>query len=119
MYRDTGVFGVYVGTDKKKIDDINELAWKEFNDIKNNSMSRSELNKIKKQYEGALVFGLESMISRMEKMVYTEIQVGEFVGIDKILSLLEKVTLLDIQTMANQLFREEKFHYYLLTPNKD
>ena len=119
MYRDTGIFGIYVGTDKKKIDDINELVWNELNEIKNNSMSRSELNKIKKQYEGALVFDLESMLSRMNKMVQTEIQFGKFVEINEILSSLEKVTLSNIQTMANELFQESKFHYYLLTPNKD
>lgn len=119
MYKDTGVFGIYVGTDKSRIDDINELIWKEFNEIKNNSMSSSELNKIKKQYEGALVFGLESMLSKMEKMVRTNIQFGKFIEIDEILSSLEKVTLLDIQTMANELFLENKFHYYLLTPNKN
>ncbi len=118
-YKDTGLFGVYVGTDKKKIDDINELIWNEFNDIKNNSMSKTELNKIKKQYEGALVFGLEGMLSRMEQMVHTEIQTGEIVKIDKILSSLEKVTLNDIQTMANELFNEKDFHYHILTPNKD
>jgi predicted Zn-dependent peptidase len=55
----------------------------------------------------------------MNKMVQTEIQFGKFVEINEILSSLEKVTLSNIQTMANELFQESKFHYYLLTPNKD
>lgn len=69
-YKYSGLFGVYVATDLKHADKLQSLIWNEFNKLKNEGISKAELDKVKAQSKGSLVMGLESMYSQMQRMIY-------------------------------------------------
>jgi predicted Zn-dependent peptidase len=117
-FKTTGLFGVYVATDKKHIDTLNELIWKEFNDLKNGGLSEAELNKVKAQTKGSLVMGLESMHHRLDRMVQQHLRYNEITSIDESLKKIDAVTVRDIRDLAQYVFDEKAFHTLLLKPNR-
>ncbi len=116
-FKYSGLFGVYVATDLKHVNMLQDLIWKEFNKLKNEGISKAELDKVKAQSKGSLVMGLESMYHQMERMIQQHARYGRIVSIDESLKKIESVTPEDIQSLANDLFDESTFHRLLLKPN--
>lgn len=116
-FKDTGLFGVYVATDMKYVDKLQALIWDEFNKLKNEGISKAELNKVKAQSMGSLVMGLESMYHQMERMIQQHVRYDKIISVDESLKKIEAVTPDDIQKLANDLFDESTFHRLLLKPN--
>ena len=117
MFSDSGLFGIYAGTEKNTIPKIIDLIWKEFNQIKSQGLGLEEFKKLKKQYEGNILMGAESMYNRMERMGRNEIQFQRFISYDESLKKIKEIHNGDIQDIAVELFQEEYFHDYLLIPN--
>ena len=116
-FKDTGLFGIYVATDNKHTEKLQELIWKEFTKLKRDGISKSELDKVKAQSKGSLVMGLESMYHQMERMIQQHVRYDKIVSVDESLKKIEAVTSNDIQMLAEDLFDESKFHRLLLKPN--
>ena len=116
-FKSTGLFGVYVATDLKHVDRLKELIWIEFNKLKNDGISTTELDKVKSQSKGSLVMGLESMHNQMDRMIQQHVRYGKIVSIDESLKKIEAVTSKDIQDLSNELFDESFYHSLLLKPN--
>jgi predicted Zn-dependent peptidase len=114
---DTGIFGVYLGTDKDKIDLAIDLVLKELKQFKFNKIEESELNKRKNQLKGNLLLGLESTSNRMNRLARTEINYGDFFSIDSIITSIDKVTNVQISELADWLFQNEKLTTIIFKPS--
>ena len=64
---DTGMFGVYIGTDTEKIEKSIELILDELSQLQQKPVPNSELERTKSQLKGNLVLGLESTSGRMSR----------------------------------------------------
>lgn len=117
-FEHTGLFGIYTATDKKHVEKLRELIWKELNKLKSTPITEKELNKVKNQAKGSLVMGLESMHNRMERMLQQYIRYGMALSIDESLRRIEAVTPGDILKLSNELFDEDFFHSLLLQPKR-
>lgn len=113
---DTGFFGVYIGTDKQKIDAVLDLINKELLDLKKVSVSDEELNRTKSQLKGNLVLALESTSSRMSRLAKMEIYLNDYFSLDNTIREIEKVTQEDIQKVATELFNENRIFTTVLKP---
>lgn len=113
---DTGLFGVYIGTDKYKIDDSIELINKELDQLMEHPISDSELNRTKSQLKGNLMLGLESTSSRMNRLAKMEIYLEKHFILDDTLNEIAKVSQEDILDIANELFKRDRIYTTILKP---
>lgn len=117
--QDTGIFGVYIGTDKNKIDDSIELINQELEKLKNEPVSDEELQRTKSQLKGNLMLGLESTSSRMNRLAKMEIYLEKYYTLDDTLIEIEQVNFKDILNIANELFDTSRINTTILKPNAE
>ncbi|MFQ5705927.1 MAG: M16 family metallopeptidase [bacterium] len=115
---DTGLFGVYVGTDRNKLDSSIELISKELDKLRKNRVSAADLNRTKSQLKGNLMLGLESTSSRMNRLAKMEIYLQKYYTLDDTLLEIERVSSDDLLEIANELFDPNRICYTILQPHK-
>jgi predicted Zn-dependent peptidase len=79
----------------------------EFRNLKQNPVPAEELRRAKDQLKGSLMLSLESSTSRMSNLARQEMYFDRFFGLDELIEKIERVTIEDLQTLANDLFRNE------------
>ncbi|MBF0464049.1 MAG: insulinase family protein [Nitrospirae bacterium] len=89
-YADTGVFGVYAATGKKKYVEVIDTIIKEMDSLKNN-IKDDELQRAKNQLKGNLLMGLESTSGRMQNIARQEIYYGRYYSPGQIIRGIERV----------------------------
>lgn len=109
-----GLFTIYAGTTKESYKEVLEIIKNEFNDIRDNGISQSELQKSKNQFLSMLTFSLESSKGKMSRMANSYLLYNEVIDIDEIIEKIEKITLEDIKKTAEYLFQEEYYSYTVL-----
>ncbi len=117
LMSDTGVFGAYIATDKKNIQNSIELIHKELNRLKAKPVSKAELERTKSQIKGVMMLGLENMSGRMMRLGSSELYFESFTSLDAILKKVDVVTPEAIQLVANNLFQEERFSTVIVRPS--
>jgi predicted Zn-dependent peptidase len=118
QYHDAGIFSVYAATGTKNYLAVLELIIKEFNDIKNNKIDETELEKAKNQLKGLLMLSLESSESRMFQLAKEEIFFGRHFTLDEILGGINKVTAPGIKRLGSKLFKSQFYNLALIGPIK-
>lgn len=113
---DTGLFGIYIGTDKHKVDDSIDLINRELEQLMEESISDSELDRTKSQLKGNLMLGLESTSSRMNRLAKMELYLEKHFTLDDTLNEIEKVSKKDILDIANELFTNDRIYTTILKP---
>lgn len=109
-----GLFTIYAGTTKESYKEVLEIIKNEFNDIRENGITESELQKSKNQFLSMLTFSLESSKGKMSRMANSYLLYDEVIDIDEIIEKIEKITLEDIKRTAEYLFQEEYYSYTVL-----
>lgn len=117
LLSDAGVFGIYVGTDRKNIENCIELIHKELNKLKVKPVSKAELERTKSQIKGVMMLGLENMSGRMMRLGSSELYFESFTSLDTILKKVDAVTPEAIQMVAGDLFDEGKFSTVIIRPS--
>ena len=117
LLSDTGVFGTYIGTDRKNIDNSISLIHKEFDKLKSRTVSRAELERTKSQIKGTLTLGLENMSGRMMRLGSGELYFENYTTVDSILKKVDAVTSEAIMAVANDLFLEDGFSTVIIRPS--
>ena len=117
LHSDTGDFGVYMGTDPRKVDRAFKLIRREFDRLIDRPISKTELQRAKSQSKGAIMLGLENMSSRMMRIGRQELYYGRYYTLDEIIELVEGIRAEDIQTVAARLLDASRFSDIRLLPN--
>jgi predicted Zn-dependent peptidase len=117
MLSDTGVFGTYVGTEKKNVAAALELVHRELDRIKTRPISRAELDRTKSQIKGTMMLGLENMSGRMIRLGSSELYFESYISLDSILKRVDGVTPEAIMYTANDLFNEDDFTTVIIHPS--
>jgi predicted Zn-dependent peptidase len=113
---DTGVFGVYLGTDPDRAQQATALLRQELNRLREERVSTGELERTINQLKGSLMLGLESTSSRMSRLAKMEIYLGEYVTLDEVCSGIESVTAGQINQLAQDLFADERMTSTIIRP---
>ena len=114
-YIDTGLWGVYAGTAKKRVYEVIELIAKEIKGL-GSTVTASELKKSKDQIKGNLIMALESTSSRMQNLARQEIYHGRHFSADEIIREVDSVTLGQVKELLERLVHEKAFALTLLGP---
>ena len=118
LLTDSGSFGIYVGTDKTKVDLSVSLIKKELERFNDKAISSGELNRTKSQVKGNMVLGLESMSNRMMRLAKGEIYYGRFQTVDSLIEKIDKIDVASVQKVAGDIFDLDKFNLISYIPEK-
>jgi predicted Zn-dependent peptidase len=104
-YRDAGSFTVYAGCSNEAVGEVIDLIVEELRGVKQTSVPDSELQRSKDHLKGSLMLSLENTASRMSHLARQEIYFDRQFGLDETLQGIEKVTAVDVQRVAADLFQ--------------
>lgn len=116
MLSDTGIFGIYLGTDKKNIESAVGLVQTELEKLKDKPVPRAEIDRTKSQIKGTLMLGLENMSSRMIRLGSGELYLESYVPLDTILKRIEDVSAESIQDVGSEVFDQSQFSTVIIRP---
>lgn len=115
-YTDTGMFGVYIGTDKEYVPHVRELIAAEFNRLMDEPIPDQEWAESKTQLKGKLLLAQESMSNRMTRLAKSELYFGRFISLDELVEEIDAVTREQVQAFSREFFPYESFCETLLLP---
>ncbi len=114
-YHDSGLFGVYVGTGRKKYQQVIDIIRDELVAFKD-TVSEDELTRAKKQLKGNLVLALESTSGRMNNLARQEIYYGKYISPSEIMKAIDGVRFSEVRELSDRLFTDRKFALTVLGP---
>lgn len=115
-YTDTGLWGIYVGTDREYVDHVRELIQKELKKMQDEPVPEKELSEAKSQLKGKLLLSQESTSNRMTRLAKSELYFGRFVTLDELVENIDSVTAEEIQRFVQSFFNDEDFMEAILLP---
>ena len=115
-YVDTGLFGVYIGTDKEYVPHVRELITEEFRRMQDEKVGETELNEAKAQLKGKLMLSQENTSNRMTRLAKSELYFNRFVTLDELVENIDAVTREELQRFSKDFFNPEMFSETLLLP---
>ncbi len=117
-YIDTGLFGVYAGTDPLEVNHVLEVINTEIKKIQKGEISESDLAATKEHLIGGLLLGAESTDNRMIRLARNEYVFGRYLSDEELVADLEKVTIDEVVTVAKEAFMSDKVSLVTLGPVK-
>lgn len=106
-YMDVGMFGIYFGTSKNKIQEVLRLTFEIMKGLCKESPGKKEIHTAKELIKGNLLLSMENTDNRMTKLVKNEICFGRQLSVEEIISEIESVTPEDICSLARDMFLPE------------
>jgi predicted Zn-dependent peptidase len=117
-YTDSGLFGVYIGTDIDYVTHVRELISKEFERLQNEIIESKELDEAKAQLKGKLLLSQENTSNRMTRLAKSELYFNRFVTLDELVENIDAVTSEELLTFSQDFFDVDMYSETLLVPDK-
>lgn len=115
-FTDTGLFGIYFGTEKKHLKKSISLVLKEIKKLKEKPLGKIQLYRAKEQFLGQLAMAQESNISLMLMMGRSLLDMDRIESLNEIFSKIKRITSRHLQDIANEIFVEDKLSYMTYLP---
>jgi predicted Zn-dependent peptidase len=115
-YIDTGLLGVYVGTDPAEVNRVLDLVKKEIRKMQNGGVTQAELDAAREHLVGGIFLGAESTDTRMMRLAKNEYVFGRYMDFDELVSGLEAVTLDEVVAVAKKTFESNQVSLTTLGP---
>jgi len=116
FYRDAGVFGVYLGTDKQHLREAFDVILQECRRTKARSLRPEVLRQVKEQLKGQLTLAMESTSARANRLGRLESTLGSYITLNDTIKSIEAVTARQVRDLANQIFDETQLSVAALGP---
>ncbi len=118
-YTDHGFFQVSAGVDNKRIEEVIKAVLDECKKLKEEKVNKDELDKVKEYIIGNMKLSLESSDDIANFFGGQELLKRELKTAEEKASEIRKVTASQIQTLANDIFKNNKLNLALVGPFKD
>ncbi len=115
-YSDSGIWGVYVGTDKEYVEHVHELVVNELNKISSDIIPEKEFEEAKSQLKGKLLLSQENTSNRMMRLAKSEMYFERFITLDELEENIDEVKAEDVLEFAKKFFDQTHFMEAVLTP---
>lgn len=113
---DTGIFTVYFGTDKEKVNKALSLIYKEFRKITENPLTEVQLQKAKNKFIGQIALGEENRIGLIISMAKSLIDYDRIDSLETVFQKIEAVKTSDMATIANEILDEKNLSVLTFYP---
>ena len=114
-FSDCGLFGIYAGTSRDKIDELHSVVLFELERAKNDILEE-ELQKIKNQYRASILMSRESTSSRSSRLASNILFWNKYITGEEILSDVEKVSVADVKNGLEEIL-SSKMTYVTYGPS--
>ena len=104
---DTGIFTLYFGTDKEKVEKALSLIYKEFKKIKEKPLTESQLQKSKNKFIGQIALGEENRIGLIVSMAKSLIDYDKIDSLETVFKKIEAVTTTEMAAIAEEILDEK------------
>jgi predicted Zn-dependent peptidase len=118
LYSETGFFAIYAGTRPSKTEKVIKLIRAEVDRLVQEGVTEVELRRAKDHLKGEMVLGLESTSHRMSRLGRSELSDGEFLSLDELVQRFDRVTLEDLNRVAQTIFGNNKLVLTVIGPFK-
>ncbi len=108
-YFDTGIFNIYLGCDKDKLNKAQHLINKEISKIKNDLLGINQLQRAKQQMTGQIAISLENSENLLLSLGKSYLLYNKVDSIEVVTERIEQITSKDIMEVANEVFIEDNF----------
>jgi len=117
-YLDTGYLMVQAGINHKDTEKVIKLILKEFSKLKKELIPEKELNKAREHIKGTMLIALETSDSIASFLGKQSLLKKEMELPDEIFKELDKITSLDIQRVAKEIFIEKNLNLSIIAPQE-
>ena len=116
FFEDTGIFGIYMGTDRENALRAMVEVLKEIKKLRSNSIDPEELANAKYQLKGNLLLSMESTFNRMNRLARYELFLGDNLDLDYTIRAINKIKSKDVIEVAEELFSPGRLSAVALGP---
>lgn len=107
-YKDTGLFNIYFGTEKKQLNRSKKLVFAEMKKLREKELGKVQLASIKEQICGQLAMAEESNVGMMQMMGKSLLDLGRIDTLSSIFDQINDVSAKQLQDLANEMFIEDQ-----------
>ncbi len=115
-YMDTGVFGVYLATERQNVNPSLKTIQAEVKRILAGDIAPADLDAAKEHLVGSMYLSSESADSRMMRIAKNELVFERYVSFEELTERLEKVTIDDVVRVTEEIFRDGRISLTTLGP---
>lgn len=105
-FADTGMFGVYAGSNPDRVRQVRELVLAELERVASEGITDEELLRGKGMSKGGMVLSMEDSGSRMNALGRAELLYGEHLSLERELADIEAVTADQIRSVAAEILSQ-------------
>ena len=116
---DTGIFALYFGTDKEKVEKATNLIFKEFKKFRENPLTEIQLQKAKNKFIGQIALGEENRIGLIIAMAKSLIDYNKIDDLETVFNKIRAVTTADMANIANEILDEKKLSSLIFYPTEE
>jgi len=104
---DTGIFTLYFGTDKEKVDRALQLIFKEFKKLRTVPLTEVQLQKAKNKFIGQIALGEENRIGLIISMAKSLIDYDRIDNLETVFNKIQAVSTTEIADITNEILNED------------
>lgn len=108
-YRQTGALQITASGANERARELVQRTLAECDRLARHGVTQEELDRAKLQARTGLVFGQESASSRMFTLAHQAIHMDRILGLDAMVAEIDKVTLDDLDRVAREVLKPERF----------
>lgn len=117
-FSDTGIFGIYLGTEQENIERTTSLVNKELDKFRNEKLGTLQLHRAKLQLMGQLAISYEQSLNEMLSMGKSFLEFNKVDSIEKINAKIESITAAQLQDAANDIFNQDELSTLIYKSDK-
>ena len=115
-YSDTGVFGVYAGTDPANLERTHQLILRELERLKTKSLGTLQLSRAKRQFMGQMAMAQENNTALMLALGKSLLLFDRIDNFSEIQRKVEGITAAELMEVANEVFDERELSVLIYEP---
>lgn len=115
-YTDTGMYGIYFGTDPGQVNKSIRLVLKELKTLCEKRLGVMQLHRAKEQLTGQLAMAEENNTSLMLMMGKSLLDLGKIESLQEVFQRIERIDAESLQDIANEMFREDALSFLIFLP---
>ena len=115
-YTDTGLFGIYFGTEKKQVNRTIALVQKELKQLREKPLGSTQLHTAKEQLMGQLAMAEESNGGLMQLLAKSTLDIGRVEPLNEIFDRIRKISAHELAELANDVLREDNLSVLQYVP---